>query len=109
MNLLKIFILSSLCLSTSSYAVDPIKAQQRAKQYACLSCHTTERKLVGPSYQDIAKKYANDKTASAKLAAKIHAGGSGVWGPIPMPANPALSDAHLKILVSWILAGAPKK
>lgn len=109
MNLLKKFILSSLSLSTSVYAVDAVKAQQLAKQFACLSCHAIDRKLVGPSYQDIAKKYANDKTATAKLAAKIHAGGSGVWGQIPMPANPTVSDAQLKILVSWILAGAPKK
>ena len=109
LNLLKTFLLSSLCFSATAHAVDAVKAQQLAKQYACLSCHAIERKLVGPSYQDIAKKYANDKTAATKLAAKVHAGGSGVWGQIPMPANPTVSDAHLKILVSWILAGAPKK
>lgn len=109
MNLFKNLFLSSLCFSASAYAVDATKAQQLARQYACLSCHAIERKLVGPSYQDIAKKYANDKAAATKLVAKIRAGGSGVWGQIPMPANPTVSDIHLKTLVSWILAGAPKK
>jgi cytochrome c len=59
---------------------------------------------VGPAYKDVAKKYAGDKGAEAKLIAKVKAGGSGVWGPIPMPPNAQVSDADVKTLVKWILS-----
>ena len=77
-----------------------------AKKNACMSCHAVDRKLVGPSYQDVAKKYAGQKDAVATLAKSIKAGGAGKWGPVPMPAQPALSDADAKTLATWILAGA---
>jgi cytochrome c len=59
---------------------------------------------VGPAYKDVAKKYAGDKGAEAKLIAKVKAGGSGVWGPVPMPPNAQVSDADVKTLVKWILS-----
>ena len=74
-----------------------------AAKYNCSACHTLDKKLVGPAYRDVAKKYAGDAAAPAKLAAKIKSGGSGVWGSIPMPPN-NVPDADLKSLVSWILA-----
>jgi len=77
-----------------------------AKKNACMSCHSAERKLVGPAYQDVAKKYAGQKDAAATLAKNIKAGGSGKWGPVPMPAQAALSDADALTLAKWILAGA---
>jgi cytochrome c len=77
-----------------------------AKKNACMSCHAVDRKLVGPSYQDVAKKYAGQKDAVSDLANSIKAGGAGKWGPVPMPAQPALSDADAKTLATWILAGA---
>ena len=77
-----------------------------AKKNACMSCHSAERKLVGPAYQDVAKKYAGQKDAAANLAKSIKAGGSGKWGPVPMPAQAALSDADATTLATWILAGA---
>lgn len=70
----------------------------------CLACHTVDKKLVGPAYKDVAAKYKGDKAAAAKLAAKVMAGGVGVWGPIPMPANPQVNAAEAKKLVDWVLS-----
>ena len=76
-----------------------------AKKSGCMYCHKVEVKgVLGPGYKDVAKKYAGDAGAEAKLIAKVKAGGSGVWGTIPMPPNGAISDADLKTLVKWILA-----
>lgn len=77
-----------------------------AQKNACIACHAVDKKLVGPSYQDVAKKYAGQKDAAATLAASIRKGGSGKWGPVPMPAQPALSDADVNTLAAWILGGA---
>lgn len=77
-----------------------------AKKSNCMSCHLIDKTLVGPSYQDIAKKYAGDKDAVKKLAEKVKKGGMGVWGKVPMPPNAAVKDADIEILVKWILAGA---
>lgn len=78
-----------------------------AKKSGCLACHAADKKVVGPSYQDVAKKYAGDKTAEAKLVEKVKKGGSGVWGPVPMIANsPQVKDDDIKTLVKWVLAGA---
>ena len=76
-----------------------------AKKNACTACHAVDKKMVGPSYQDVAKKYAGKMDAAA-LAKSIKAGGSGKWGPVPMPAQAALSDADAKTLAAWILSGA---
>jgi cytochrome c len=72
----------------------------------CMACHHIDKKLVGPSYQEIAARYKADGSAESKLAEKVKKGGSGVWGAIPMPPN-ALKDEDLRALVKWILAGAP--
>jgi cytochrome c len=77
-----------------------------AKKNACMACHAVDKKLVGPSYQDVAKKYAGDKEAVAKLTESIKKGGSGKWGPVPMPAQAQLSDADVKALASWVAGGA---
>jgi len=77
-----------------------------AKKNACMACHAVDKKLVGPSYQDVAKKYSGQKDAAANLAKSIKAGGAGKWGPVPMPAKAALSDADALTLATWILAGA---
>ena len=78
--------------------------EELAKKSACLACHQIDKKLVGPAYKEVAKKYAGDAGAEAKLIGKVKAGGSGVWGAIPMPPNAAISDADIKTLVKWILA-----
>jgi cytochrome c len=70
----------------------------------CMSCHAVERKVLGPSFKDIAAKYKDDKNAANALATKIIKGGSGVWGPVPMPANNQVSEADAKKLAAWVLS-----
>jgi cytochrome c len=74
-----------------------------AQKKNCLACHQVDKKLVGPAYKDVAAKYAGDKEAANRLAQKIMKGGSGVWGPVPMPANPQVSEAEAKQLAAWVL------
>ena len=74
-----------------------------AQKKNCLACHQTDKKLVGPAYKDVAAKYAGQKDAAAKLAEKIQKGGTGVWGQIPMPANPQVNADEAKTLATWIL------
>ena len=77
-----------------------------AQKNACTACHAVDKKLVGPALADIAKKYAGQADAVAKLTDSIRKGGSGKWGPVPMPAQPALAEADAKVLAEWVLAGA---
>ena len=70
----------------------------------CMACHAVDKKLVGPAYKDVAAKYAGQKDAVDKLAAKILKGGSGVWGPVPMPANTQVNEAEAKKLAAWVLS-----
>jgi len=74
------------------------------KKYNCLACHAIDKKVVGPAYRDVAKKYKGQKDIAAKLVQKVKKGGSGVWGPVFMPPNPAVPDADLKKMVDYILA-----
>lgn len=83
------------------------KAFAISKKNACLGCHAINKKIVGPSFQDIAAKYKNNSSANTLLKNKIQKGGAGSWGVVPMPANAKLSDADLSILAPWILQGAP--
>ena len=78
--------------------------QALASSKNCMACHSIDKKLVGPAYKDVAKKYAGQKDAADKLAVKIMKGGSGVWGPVPMPANPQVNEADAKKLAAWVLA-----
>lgn len=85
-------------------SLPPIANKDLAARSGCMACHAVDKKLIGPAYQDIAKKYtASDE---AMLVAKVKAGGKGVWGSIPMPPNAGVKDEDIKILVNWILAGA---
>ena len=85
-------------------AAQPALADQAlATAKNCMTCHAVDKKLVGPSYKDVAAKYANQKDAADKLAVKIMKGGSGVWGAIPMPANPQVNEADAKKLATWVL------
>ncbi len=79
-------------------------SDELAKKHACLACHATDKKLVGPSYKEVAAKYAKDPGAQAKLADKVKKGGQGVWGQVPMPPNAGVPDADVKALVKWILS-----
>ena len=76
-----------------------------AKKHACVACHVVKgAKTVGPAYADVAKKYAGQKDAEAKLVEKVKKGGQGVWGQVPMPPNAAVPDADVRALVKWILS-----
>lgn len=77
-----------------------------AQKHACTACHAVDKKVVGPSYQDVARKYAGQKDAAAAVAASIRQGGSGKWGPVPMPTQPNLSEADATKLAGWIVGGA---
>ena len=70
----------------------------------CTSCHHSDRKVVGPAYKEIAKRYANEPRALAALTTKIQKGGAGVWGVVPMPANPQVSEAEAEKLAAWVLS-----
>jgi cytochrome c len=70
----------------------------------CMSCHAVDRKILGPSFKEIAVKYKDNKGAADMLATKIVKGGSGVWGAVPMPANNQVSDADAKKLAAWVLS-----
>ena len=95
--------------ASSARAADAPRGQIVANSNACMGCHAVDRKLVGPSFQQIAAKYKGDAQAPAKLARKVKDGGSGVWGMIPMPAHQSMSDADIHRVVDWVLAGAPSK
>jgi cytochrome c len=78
--------------------------QALATKSACMSCHKVDKKVVGPSFQDVAKKYKGDAAASAHIVTVIKKGGKGVFGPVPMPPHPKVSDADAQKLTDWILA-----
>ena len=101
MKLVHILMAATVVVSAPAFA-----SKELAQKNACLACHATDKKLVGPAYQEVAKKYAGQKDAVDALAKSIKAGGSGKWGAIPMPAQAALSEADAKTLATWILAGA---
>lgn len=93
-----------LLMAGVASADDQSAAMTLAQKNACLSCHGVDKKIVGPAYKDVAKKYAGDKGAHARLVAKVKAGGKGVWGEIPMPPNPQVSVADADKIVTWILS-----
>lgn len=106
-----VFVLSVALLAGSSVAraADVPAGQLVASRNACMGCHAVDRKLVGPAFQQIAAKYRGDPQAQGKLERKVRDGGSGVWGVIPMPSHPSMSDADIRVVVGWVLAGAPAK
>lgn len=95
-------------VAAGAFAATPALANlELAKKNNCMACHAAATKVVGPSYADVAKKYARDKNAVKTLATRVKAGSpGGIWGPVPMPPNPSVSDADMETLIKWILAGA---
>lgn len=101
---MKKILLATLAATASLMVATPALADLKlATDKNCMACHAIDKKLVGPSYKDVAAKYAGQKDAADKLAAKIIKGGSGVWGAIPMPANAQVNAAEAKTLASWVL------
>lgn len=93
-------LLAGLLLVAAPAAAD----EKLARERACLSCHAVERKLVGPAFRDVAKRYAGDREAEARLAKKIRSGGAGAWGTLAMAPNPAVTEADAQKLARWVLS-----
>ncbi len=92
--------------ATSTPAAAGMSGLELAKKHNCVSCHAVDKKLIGPAYTEVAAKYKGDPAAAQKLVEKVKAGGSGVWGPVPMPPHPNVPDDQIKVMVDWVLAGA---
>jgi cytochrome c len=90
--------------AAGAHAADAKAGEALARSSGCLACHTVDKKLVGPSYKEIADRYRAEKGAAESLAGKVKAGSKGAWGDIPMPPNGHLKDADLKTIVDWILS-----
>ena len=93
----------SAALTAAVFSSPVLADQALATAKNCMACHAADKKLVGPSYKEVAAKYGSDKGAVDKLAAKILKGGSGAWGAVPMPANAQVNDAEAKQLAAWVL------
>lgn len=94
-----------MVLASALVVAAPAMADEAlAKANNCLACHAVDKKVVGPAYKEVAKKYNNDASKADMLAQKILKGGSGVWGAIPMPANTKVSEADAKKLATWVLS-----
>jgi cytochrome c len=97
----------ALILGTTAAAVvsaPAVASPELAKKHACFACHAVDKKLVGPSYKDVAAKYRGDKGAEGKLLDKVKKGSQGTWGQVPMPPNAAVPDGDVRALVKWILS-----
>jgi len=92
-------IVGTIALAGSAYADEKL-----AQASGCMTCHAIDKKVIGPSYKEVAAKYGNDKNAEAALFKKVKAGGKGVWGDTPMPPNAHVKDDDIKTLVHWILS-----
>jgi cytochrome c len=96
--------LTLVCAALGAALVAPAFASpELAQKKNCLACHAVDKKVIGPAYKEVAAKYAGQKDAADKLAQKILKGGSGVWGAVPMPANPQVNEAEAKQLAAWVL------
>jgi cytochrome c len=96
-------LLALVAIATSAMASPAMANADLAQKKNCMACHASDKKLIGPSFKDIAAKYAGQKDAADNLAAKIVKGGAGAWGQVPMPANPQVSEAEAKQLAAWVL------
>lgn len=102
---MKRIILATLSVAATFAVTTPAFADLAlATSKNCMACHAVDKKVVGPAYKDVAKKYAGDAKAADMLAAKIIKGGSGAWGPVPMPANSQVSPEDAKKLATWVLS-----
>ena len=102
---MKKFLLIVLTVGALIMAEQAAANEVLAKKSGCLACHGVGKKVLGPSFKDVAAKYKGDKSAQGKLVAKVKAGGSGVWGAMLMPANsPQVKDGDIKSIVKWVLS-----
>lgn len=97
------FVFVVLCALGILAAGNATASEKLAQSSGCMTCHAIDRKAIGPGYKEIAARYRNDKNAEAKLVKKVKTGGSGVWGPAPMPPNAHVKEEDIKTIVDWIL------
>jgi cytochrome c len=97
-------LLPVVVAAAMAFSAPVLASADLAKAKNCSACHAVDKKLIGPSYKDVSAKYASDKDAVAKLAKKVREGGVGVWGQIPMPANPQVSADEATALTKWVLS-----
>jgi len=101
---LRIIVTLLAAAAAGAHAADAKAVEALVKSSGYLACHAEDKRLVGPSYQEIADRYRKDKAAEGNLVQKVKAGGKGVWGDIPMPPNAHVKDADIKTLVQWVLS-----
>ena len=101
MNKITILLLAATMTAAGTAVADEL--EDMMKKNGCNACHAEDKKVIGPSYKDVANKYRGDATAPAKLAETVKKGGSGVWGPVPMPPNANVKDDDVKKMVQLIL------
>lgn len=101
MKFTSLFTLAAMVVAVPAWSNEA--ALQLAQKNNCLACHALDKKLVGPSWADVSRKYAGDPTAEAKLIAKVKKGGAGAWGQVPMPPNVTVKDADVKAIVQYLL------
>ena len=110
-SLRKISTAAVLCLSSSLIHAEndfsSAQVQSILQQNNCLACHQVDRRIVGPSYQQIAEKYQDDPNAAKQLAQAIQQGSQGEWGGVPMPPNLKIKDEDLNTIIDWLMNGAP--
>ena len=99
----RLFIATAICAGVA-IAGGAQANEKLAQASGCMTCHGTDKKIIGPSYKEVAQKYKGDKQADTKLFQKVKSGGKGVWGETPMPPNAHVKDDDIKTLVSWILS-----
>jgi len=102
MKIAAVILVAGVLATGAARAADA--GEELMKKDGCTACHSIDKKVVGPSYKEVAAKYRGDASAPAKLAEKIKKGGSGVWGPVPMPANSQVNEADAKKLAAWVLS-----
>ena len=104
MKLATLTLAAAALVAAPAYAaLDNAQAEAMMKKDGCAACHSIDKKIVGPAYVDVAAKYKSDKNAVAMLSKKVKEGSTGVWGPIPMPPNAAVSQGDITELVTWIM------
>ena len=102
MKIAAVILVAGVLATGAARAADA--GEELLKKSGCTACHAIDKKVVGPAYKEVAAKYRGDAKAPAMLAEKIKKGGSGVWGPVPMPPNAAVPDADIKTMVTYILS-----
>ncbi|MBP0598632.1 c-type cytochrome [Herbaspirillum sp. LeCh32-8] len=101
---MKYLLLIATLVAGAAISAEALANPQLAKSKNCMACHSVDNKIVGPAFKDVAKKYAGQKDAEAKLTQKVLNGGGGVWGAVPMPANKGqVTEAEARELVKWVL------